>query len=166
MHASRRTVIVVYAAMLMYSCNAVDVFRAKRGVVPGNAASRPKDTIRKYECRNDNSCQQWRKTSCGKDPVDGKFRCLCADQTHPINEDCITSPQELGMPCELDIQCIQLAFCARNTSNIHSDIRICQCREEFSDEDGSCSGGVRAIISIILAILVAIVLQSNHDWAA
>lgn len=51
------------------------------------------DTIRRSECRSDNHCKPWPKTSCGKDPVDGQRRCLCADQTHPINDDCITSPQ-------------------------------------------------------------------------
>lgn len=47
---------------------------------------------------------------------------------------------ELGMPCERDIQCIQLAYCAHNASALHMDFKICQCREEFSDDDGSCSG--------------------------
>ncbi|XP_025422838.1 uncharacterized protein LOC112692395 [Sipha flava] len=153
--------LVVVSAIVLYciSCNATEIFRTKRGVVPGNAASRPKDTIRKSECRHDNHCKAWPKTSCGKDPVDGKSRCLCADQTHPINDDCITSPQELGMACERDIQCIQLAYCTHNVNETNPDIKICQCREEYTDEDGTCSGGERAIISIFLAIIVAIIFQ-------
>lgn len=127
---SRNLVVVCAIALSCIGCNATEIFRTKRGVVPGNAASRPKgkkkkkcpallwsavigkvlrprlgylylnlmclcdiDTIRKSECRYDNHCKAWPKTSCGKDPVDGKSRCLCADQTHPINDDCITSPQ-------------------------------------------------------------------------
>lgn len=126
------------------------------------------DAIRRSECRTDYNCKAWPKTSCGKDPVDGQRRCLCADQTHPINDDCITSPQgndefgglckmscfkylpamysthwrrftDLGMPCERDIQCIQLAHCTHNISEPHTDIKICQCREEFADDDGTCS---------------------------
>ncbi|XP_015364577.1 PREDICTED: uncharacterized protein LOC107162262 [Diuraphis noxia] len=164
MRALSRVLVAACAILTLSFCDASSVaFRAKRGVVPGNAASRPKDAIRRSECRNDNNCKPWPKTSCGKDPVDGQQRCLCADQTHPINDDCITSPQELGMPCEKDIQCIQLAHCTHNVSEIHSDIKVCQCREEFADEDGTCSGGVRAVISICLAVLVAAVLQNNYN---
>jgi len=44
------------------------------------------------------------------------------------------------MICERDIQCIQLAHCTHNVSEPHSDIKICQCREEYADDDGTCSG--------------------------
>lgn len=44
------------------------------------------------------------------------------------------------MPCELDIQCIQLAYCMHNTSEPAPDAKLCQCREEFTDEDGACNG--------------------------
>lgn len=63
--------------------------------------------------------------------------CLSISAQHGSHEQCFT---ELGMPCEKDIQCIQLAHCTHNVSEIHSDIKVCQCREEFSDEDGTCSG--------------------------
>jgi hypothetical protein len=47
---------------------------------------------------------------------------------------------ELGMACERDIQCIQLAYCTHNVNETNPDIKICQCREEYTDEDGTCSG--------------------------
>ncbi|XP_025201238.1 uncharacterized protein LOC112598823 [Melanaphis sacchari] len=166
MRVPSRVLVAACAIITLSCCDAFVAPRAKRGVVPGNAASRPKDTIRKSECRTDYNCKAWPKTSCGKDPVDGQRRCLCADQTHPINDDCITSPQEVGMPCERDIQCIQLAHCTYNISESHTDIKICQCREEFADDDGTCSSGVRAMVSICLAILVAVVLQNNHNQIA
>lgn len=50
---------------------------------------------------------------------------------------------ELGMPCERDIQCIQLAYCTHNVSETHTDVKVCQCREEFADDDGTCSGELK-----------------------
>jgi len=44
------------------------------------------------------------------------------------------------MVCERDVQCIQLAQCTHNVSDTHSDIKVCQCREEYADDDGTCSG--------------------------
>ncbi|VVC40373.1 Hypothetical protein CINCED_3A017208 [Cinara cedri] len=128
--------VIVVALSSCFGCDASEIAsRSKRGVVPGNAASRPKDM-----CRSDTFCKQWPKTSCAKDPVDGIQRCLCADQSHPINKDCITTPQGLGMQCELDVQCIQLAYCALNASDPATEMKICQCRDEFKEEDGTCSG--------------------------
>lgn len=39
-------ILVVVCAISISCCNATDLFRAKRGVVPGNAASRPKGNCR------------------------------------------------------------------------------------------------------------------------
>lgn len=47
---------------------------------------------------------------------------------------------ELGMVCERDVQCIQLAQCTHNVSDTHSDMMVCQCREEYANDDGTCSG--------------------------
>lgn len=46
---------------------------------------------------------------------------------------------EIGMTCEQDVQCIQLAYCARNESAPTTELKKCQCRDEFLDNDGTCS---------------------------
>lgn len=57
MRALGRTLVVVCAIAIPLQCSATDLFRTKRGVVPGNAASRPKgnywstiDRILLYYC--------------------------------------------------------------------------------------------------------------------
>ncbi|XP_050420726.1 uncharacterized protein LOC126833436 [Adelges cooleyi] len=149
--------VLIYAVCCSEETSGEPHYRYSRGVVVGNI----KHLIRKMECTTDSNCKRWPKTSCGEDPVDHRKRCLCADQTHPINENCITQPQELGQPCERDVQCIQLAKCEVNLTV--GDTKVCQCREEFyTEDDGTCSSAMQAVISTYLAFVVAVIFHSNY----
>ncbi|XP_050543941.1 uncharacterized protein LOC126907003 [Daktulosphaira vitifoliae] len=128
----------------------------KRALMTANS----KYTFRKLECRNDNDCTRVSKTSCGEDPSDHRKRCLCADQTHPINNNCIIKPQGIGEPCELDVHCIRLASCQKNESV--PETKICQCRDEYAEEDGTCSSGDNATTSVYFTLIFLALLYNNY----
>ncbi|XP_025422780.1 uncharacterized protein LOC112692350 isoform X2 [Sipha flava] len=118
------------------------VSRSKRwsttfGATSSNKNATGNNGIR--ECNTDSDCLETLFTSCGVDPSDRKKRCFCADGKLPLNGDCLKKPRALRTSCETDLECLPNAICKNNATSTNSRLKICMCKDGFTEEKDSCN---------------------------
>lgn len=88
------------------------------------------------ECKSDTDCAGIANTTCMRHPDDTKLRCLCGEKKSPQNGACHHSKQGLHHKCNLDDDCIRNAACKANST---TQIRTCECMEDYEEDDHECS---------------------------
>nr|XP_014086668.1 uncharacterized protein LOC106615130 [Bactrocera oleae] len=125
----------------------------------------PTPIIKGKECNNHDDCITIDKTSCVKDPNDYKHRCLCGDDSAPVNGHCQDVLKGLRHKCTSSHECEDGLVCQFESLNrtigvskFISKTKLCLCDNEsgfFEDVlRDICSGAsLQTIANILLSLL-------------
>ncbi|XP_075222560.1 oogenesis-related protein sosie isoform X2 [Lycorma delicatula] len=93
------------------------------------------------ECSTSEDCEEIQYTNCKIDPRDGRSRCLCMDNSPPVNGACAARPRALRSPCSQDSECIEGAECVINpNATVNINQKMCYCMPGWIEVDQLCSG--------------------------
>ncbi|XP_067618246.1 uncharacterized protein sosie [Eurosta solidaginis] len=126
----------------------------------------PTPIIKGKECNTHDDCLTIDKTSCVKDPNDYKQRCLCGDDTTPVNGHCQDVLKSLRHKCNSSNECEDGLVCQFESVNrtigvakFISKTKICLCDNDsgyFEDAlRDICSGASQQTISNFLLSLIS-----------
>lgn len=109
----------------------------------------PKEPVPAKHCNSQLDCNTIKNTTC----IDKK--CLCGDNTNPMNGACsapFKGPRHL---CSKTDDCVDGAECLPKNDNKNSE-KICQCLEGLEEIGARCGGESNMTIlpGLILAIMV------------
>ncbi|XP_044766331.1 uncharacterized protein LOC123322435 [Coccinella septempunctata] len=113
-------------------------------------------------CKSQANCTVIKGTTC----IEGK--CLCGDNTNPVNGACkaqIKGPRHL---CSTDTDCVDNADCLpqkdkQNKIDPNGD-KVCTCQEGFAEMGYQCSGSATLPTYPGMAFLGLLLLYRSFDW--
>jgi hypothetical protein len=129
--------------------------------------------IKARECNSHADCAGIENTSCVKDPVDSRLRCLCGDNKAPVNGLCKSKLKGLrhlcnevddcedGMTCAVENATKPAAFGAKAQATSY---KVCLCDDEdgWYETGNHCSAAINLfsgfspiLIGLLLGMLVA-----------
>ncbi|KYQ48254.1 hypothetical protein ALC60_12582 [Trachymyrmex zeteki] len=111
----------------------------------------PTPTGKARECKTETDCGAILNTTCIADSR-GKTRCLCDDNSAPINGLCTNKFKALHRPCNSDSECIEDAHCVMHNSSMG---KRCYCQKGFYQENPLFCNGCLSIFTLHTMILLA-----------
>lgn len=117
-------------------------------------------------CSSNNDCGGILYTSCVADPDDKIDRCLCGDNSTPVNGFCNKTQKKFRHKCEEDIDCEGELVCVLisnttkttgfNRSPAVAVAKLCQCPERVDEFDDNCNGALQMAQGILIPLLSVI----------
>ncbi|CAD7085152.1 unnamed protein product [Hermetia illucens] len=137
--------------------------------------------VKGRECNTHTDCSTLQSTSCVRDPNDSRLRCLCGDNTAPVNGQCFAKYKGLRHMCSNVNECDEGMICAiENATRISTfgkitggtpNTKACLCDEENGYEedtrDYSCNmGDFQAYTSFfvpVFSVILSLILSSINS---
>lgn len=127
--------------------------------------------VKGRECSTHADCATLQTTSCVRDPNDSKTRCLCGDNTAPINGQCFGKYKGLRHLCVSSNECDDNMICTTDNSTkttsfgkiSGSQQKTCLCDEENGYEeslrDFTCNAGVVQVVTSFVVPLLSVAVS-------
>uniref|UniRef100_A0A336L3L3 CSON002765 protein n=1 Tax=Culicoides sonorensis TaxID=179676 RepID=A0A336L3L3_CULSO len=166
---------VVFIVLFGVSSTALTTF----GKTNPNLNNPTPPPIRARECATHADCASLENTSCVRDPVDARLRCLCGDNKPPFNGLCKSKLKGLRHLCQELINCEDGMVCAVENATKPaafgakvqpvSQYKVCLCDEAdgwVEDLRGThCSGALNVVSGfapILLGLFIGTILAQKQ----